>query len=67
MRIELAYAAETQRLAVIGALRLARKAGMVKLRQPLNEVGFFNFLRALMKKAKEIRAAAILFGYVVRA
>jgi hypothetical protein len=53
--IELAYAAETQRLTVIGALRLARKAGMGKLR-----VGFFDFLRALMKKANEIRAAAIL-------
>jgi hypothetical protein len=32
--IELAYAAEAQRLTVIGALRLARKAGMGKLRHP---------------------------------
>jgi hypothetical protein len=51
--IELAYAAETQRLTVIGALRLARKAGMGKLRKSLNdEVGFFNFLRALTEEAK---------------
>jgi hypothetical protein len=50
--MELAYAAETQRLTVIGTLRLARKAGMGKLQQPLNEVGFFDFLRALMKEAK---------------
>jgi hypothetical protein len=50
--IELAYAAQTQRLTVISALQLARKAGMGKLRQPLNEVGFFDFLRGLMKEAK---------------
>jgi hypothetical protein len=40
--IELANAAQTQRLAVIGALRLARKAGMGKLRQSLIELGFFD-------------------------